>query len=77
MSRYLQRGKKKKKKTSRVYHNIGAFIVHPAGACLFYKVLLSVLFPSEWKQFSEEGTWKTSFSVAGGDTHAAVIGVGW
>lgn len=45
----------------------GRLLRSPAIAAVFYKVLLSVLFPTEWKQSSEEGTWKTTCSVGGGE----------
>lgn len=41
-------------------HEILNCAVHQDAAALLYKVLLSLLFPSAQKQFSEEETWKTT-----------------
>lgn len=43
-------------------HEILDCIVRPDTTALLYKVLLSLLFSSVWKQSSEEETWKTSCS---------------
>lgn len=47
---------------NKCLHEILDCTVHSDTTALLYKVLLSLLFPSVRKQFSEEETWKTTCS---------------